>query len=77
MKGRQKCPFKDSNVAGIILAMLCRVSGDHPSLTLFAKIEGVSELLICEPIGVSERSRTLRVRASHNDDASEIGRAHV
>jgi hypothetical protein len=30
--------LKDSNVAVIMLTTLCRVSGDHPSLTLFAKI---------------------------------------
>src|SRR5712692_4007346 len=34
----QKCPFKDSHVAAIMLTTPCRVSGDHPSLTLFAKI---------------------------------------
>jgi hypothetical protein len=38
VKDGQKCPFKDSNVAVIILTTLCRVSSDHPSLTLFAKI---------------------------------------
>src|SRR4249920_1530155 len=32
--------------------------------------EGVSELLICYHIWVSERNRTIRVRASHNDYAS-------
>ena len=34
----QKCPLKDSNVVAIMLTTPCRVSGDHPSLTLFAKI---------------------------------------
>jgi hypothetical protein len=34
----QKCPFKDSNVAAIMLTTPCRVSGDHSSLILFAKI---------------------------------------
>jgi hypothetical protein len=34
----QKCPFKASNVTAIMLTAPCRVSGDHPSLTLFAKI---------------------------------------
>jgi hypothetical protein len=38
VKDGQKCPFKDSNVAAIILTTPCRVSGDHSSLTLFAKI---------------------------------------
>jgi hypothetical protein len=38
VKDGQKCPCKDSNVAAIVLTTLCRVSGDHPSLTLFAKI---------------------------------------
>jgi hypothetical protein len=35
---RQKCPCKDSNITVIMLAAPYRVSGDHPSLTLFAKI---------------------------------------
>ena len=34
----QKCSLKDSNVVVIMLLTLCRVSGDHPVLTLFAKI---------------------------------------
>jgi hypothetical protein len=34
----QKCPLKDSNVAASMLTTPCRVSGDHPSLTLFATI---------------------------------------
>jgi hypothetical protein len=34
----QKCPLKDSNVTAIMLTAPCRVSGDHPSLTLFATI---------------------------------------
>jgi hypothetical protein len=34
----QKCPFKDSTVAAIMLSTPCRVSGDHPWLTLWAKI---------------------------------------
>jgi hypothetical protein len=38
VKDGQKCPLKDSNVAVIMLTTLCRVSGDDPSLTLFAKI---------------------------------------
>ena len=38
VKDAQQCPFKDSNVAAILLTTPCRVSGDHPSLTLFAKI---------------------------------------
>ena len=38
VKDGQKCPFKDSNVAAIMLTTPCRVSGDHSSLTLFAKI---------------------------------------
>ena len=38
VKDGQKCPFKDSNVAAIMLTTPCGVSGDHPSLTLFAKI---------------------------------------
>jgi hypothetical protein len=38
MEGGQKCPFKDSNVAVIMLITPCRVSSDHSSLTLFAKI---------------------------------------
>jgi hypothetical protein len=38
MKDGQKCPFKDSNVAAIMLTTPCRGSGDHSSLTLFAKI---------------------------------------
>jgi hypothetical protein len=38
VKDGQKCPFKDSNVTVIMLAAPYRVSGDHPSLTLFAKI---------------------------------------
>ena len=38
VKDGQKCPFQDSNVLGIMRTTLCRVSGDHPSLTLFAKI---------------------------------------
>jgi hypothetical protein len=38
LKDGQKCPFKDSNVAAIMLTTPCRVSGDHSSLTLFAKI---------------------------------------
>ena len=38
VKDAQQCPLKDSNVAAILLTTPCRVSGDHPSLTLFAKI---------------------------------------
>jgi hypothetical protein len=38
VKDGQKCPFKDSNVAAIMLTTPRRVSGDHSSLTLFAKI---------------------------------------
>ena len=38
VKDGQKCSFKDSNVAAIMLTTPCRVSGDHSSLTLFAKI---------------------------------------
>src|SRR5262249_23884132 len=38
VKDGQKGPCKDSNVAVIMLTTLCRVSGDHSSLTLFAKI---------------------------------------
>ena len=38
VKDGQKCPFKDSNVVALMLATPCRVAGDHPSLTLFAKI---------------------------------------
>jgi hypothetical protein len=38
VKDGQKCPFKDSNVAAIRLTTPCRVSDDHPSLTLLAKI---------------------------------------
>jgi hypothetical protein len=38
VKDRQKCAFQDSNVAVIMLTMLCRVSDDHPALALFAKI---------------------------------------
>ena len=34
----QKCPFKDSSVAVIMLTTPCRVSGDRSSLALFAKI---------------------------------------
>ena len=34
----QKCPLKDSNVTAIMLTAPCKVSGDHPLLTLFAKI---------------------------------------
>ena len=37
VKDGQKCPFKDSNVVALMLATPCRVAGDHPSLTLFAK----------------------------------------
>src|SRR5215831_1011197 len=35
-----------------------------------ARVEGVSELLICYPLQVSERNRTTRRRVSHNDYAS-------
>src|SRR5262245_37696385 len=38
VKDGQKCPLKDSSVAAIMLATPCRVSGDHPALTLCAKI---------------------------------------
>ena len=38
VKDGQKRPFKDSNVTAIMLTAPCSVSGDHPSLTLFAKI---------------------------------------
>jgi hypothetical protein len=38
VKDGQKCPFEDSKVAAIMFTTPCRVSGDHPSLTLFAKI---------------------------------------
>ena len=38
VKDGQKCPFKDSNVTAIMLTTPGRVSGDHPSLTLFAKL---------------------------------------
>jgi hypothetical protein len=38
LKDGQTCPLKDSNVAVIMLTTPCRVSGDHPSLTLFANI---------------------------------------
>ena len=34
------------------------------------RLEGVSKLLICYPLGVSERNRTTHVRASNDDDAS-------
>jgi hypothetical protein len=34
----QKCPFKDSNVATIMLTTPCKVSGAYPSLTHFATI---------------------------------------
>src|SRR5215510_11221190 len=33
----QKCPCKDGNVAAIMLTTPCRVSGDHPTLTLCPK----------------------------------------
>ena len=36
--GRTKIYLKDSNVTAIMLTTPCRVSGDHPSLTLIAKI---------------------------------------
>src|SRR5262245_19618481 len=38
VKDGQKRPFKDSNVAAIMLTTPCRISGDHPSLPLFAQI---------------------------------------
>jgi hypothetical protein len=38
VKDGQQCPCKDNHVAVITLTTPCRVSGDHPSLTLFAKI---------------------------------------
>jgi hypothetical protein len=38
VKEGQKCPFKDSNVTAIMVTTPCRGSGDHSSLTLFAKI---------------------------------------
>jgi hypothetical protein len=38
MKDGQKCPFKDSHVAVIMLTTPCSISGAHPSLTLLAKI---------------------------------------
>ena len=38
VQGGQKCSWKDSNVAAIMLTTLGRVSGDHPSLTLLAQI---------------------------------------
>jgi hypothetical protein len=38
VKDGQKCRFKDSNVAAIMLTTPCIISGDHSSLTLFANI---------------------------------------
>jgi hypothetical protein len=38
VKDGQKCPLKDSNVVAIMLTTPCRISGDHPSLTLFVHI---------------------------------------
>jgi hypothetical protein len=38
VKDRQKCSLQDSNVAAIMLTTPWRVAGDHPSLTLVAKI---------------------------------------
>ena len=38
VKDGQKSPLKDSNVPAIMLTTPCRVSGDRPSLTIFAKI---------------------------------------
>ena len=38
VKDGQKCPFKDSNGAALMLTTPCRISGDHPSLTLFVHI---------------------------------------
>jgi hypothetical protein len=38
VKDGQKCPWKDSNVSTIMLTTPCRISGDHPSLTLVAQI---------------------------------------
>jgi hypothetical protein len=38
VKDGQKCPFKDSNVAALMLTTPWRVSGNHSSLTLLAKI---------------------------------------
>ena len=38
VKDGQKCPCKDGNVVAIMLITSGRISGDHPSLTLFAQI---------------------------------------
>ena len=38
VKDRQKCPWKNSKVAIIMLTTPCRISGDHPSLTLVVHI---------------------------------------
>ena len=38
VKDGHKGPCKDSNVTALMLTTSCRVSGDHPSLTLFATI---------------------------------------
>jgi len=34
----QPCPCKDSHVTARMLTTSCRVSGDHPLLTLFANL---------------------------------------
>ena len=38
VKDRQKCPCKDGNVVAIMLITSGRISGEHPSLTLFVHV---------------------------------------
>jgi len=54
---------------GVMLAAVARPSGAGPFPTVLL-LEGVSKLLICYPVWVSERNRTTHVRASNDDYAS-------